>query len=374
MDAIPHAGPVQTWNHDSRGETRVTRPTTTGASVVRVTDIEWMGGPRPVVPAVRVAATVPNGVPVLRDGIHAVMRRVFGTRRTPPPDDADPGLCGPGSPSWAIIAEPAAIAGGIRALLLQTLHPLAMAGVAGHSRFREDPLARLQSTSAWVTTSTFATTAEVLAAAQAVRRAHRSVRGVAPDGRPYRAGDPALLAWVSMALTSSFLAADRLWAPRPVGPAAADRFVAEQSRLAALLDERVPLAPLLRDPRARGRLLARDVDLPLLDEMPTTVTGLVAALDAIAPELEVGEQARDAVRFLRWPPLPSAIRAAYLPLFAGAAGSLPRRYRRVLGLSAGGLGARAAVANAGTLLGVLRSAVGRSPAFDLATERVGAVT
>jgi uncharacterized protein (DUF2236 family) len=338
-----------------------------------VTDIYWLGGLRPVVPAVGVAATVPNGVPIVRDGIHAVMRRVFGTRRAPPADDADPGLCGPGSPSWAIIAEPAAIAGGIRALLLQTLHPLAMAGVAGHSRFREDPLARLQSTSAWVTTSTFGTTGEVLHAARAVRRAHRAVRGVAPDGRPYRAGDPALLAWVSMALTSSFLAADRLWAPRPVGATAADRFVAEQSRLAALLDERVPLAPLLRDPQAADGILSGAVDLPLLDELPTTVAELLAALDAVAPELDVGDQARDAVRFLRWPPLPPAIRAAYLPLFAGAAGSLPWRYRRMLGLSVGRLAARAAVVNAGTVLGVLRSAVGRSPAFDLAAERVGAV-
>lgn len=300
------------------------------------------------------------------------MRRVFGTRRPSPPGDDDPGLCGPGSPSWTIIAEPAAIAGGIRALLLQTLHPLAMAGVASHSRYREDPLARLQSTSAWVTTSTFGTTAEVLAAAQGVRRAHRVVRGTAPDGRPYHAGDPALLAWVSMALTSSFVAADRLWSPSPVGPDEADLFVAEQSRLAALLDERIPLAPLLRDPDAATRLRAGDVDLPLYDELPHTVAELSAALDAVAPELAVGTQARDAVRFLRWPPLPPAIRAAYLPLFAGAAGSLPRVHRQMLHLSAGRLAARAAVANAGNLLGALRSAVGRSPALTLANARVGA--
>jgi uncharacterized protein (DUF2236 family) len=298
------------------------------------------------------------------------MRRVFGTRRPSPDGDHDPGLCGPDSPSWQIIAEPAAIAGGVRALLLQTLHPLAMAGVAGHSRYREDPLARLQSTSAWVTTSTFGTTAEVLHAAQAVRRAHRVVRGTAPDGRPYRAGDPTLLAWVSLALTSSFLAADRLWSPHPVDEPSADRFVAEQSRLAALLDERVPLAPLLRDPEAGARLRADDVALPLQRELPDTVADMVDALEAFAPELAVGQQAHDAVRFLRWPPLPPSVRAAYLPLFAGAAGSLPRSQRRMLGLSAGRLAARVAVANAGNLLGVLRSAVGRSPAYTLASARV----
>jgi uncharacterized protein (DUF2236 family) len=321
---------------------------------------------------VAVAGTVPNGLPVLRDRIQSRMRQVFGTRRPSPAGDRDPGLCGPGSPSWEVIAEPAAIAGGVRALLLQTLHPLAMAGVAAHSRYREDPLARLQSTSAWVTTSTFGTTAEVLNAARAVRRAHRVVRGTAPDGRPYRAGDPALLAWVSLALTSSFLAADRLWSPHPIDERSADRFVAEQSRLASLLDERVPLAPLLRDPDAGARLRSDDVALPLRDELPGTVAELTDALDAFAPELAVGSQARDAVRFLRWPPLPPSVRAAYLPIFAGAAGSLPQGQRRMLGLSAGRLAAHAAIANTGNLLGLLRSAVGRSPAYTLASARVAA--
>ncbi|CAN5904400.1 hypothetical protein BH23ACT10_BH23ACT10_17460 [soil metagenome] len=323
-------------------------------------------------PAVSISAALPDGLPLLRDGVQLFMRRVFGTRRPSATGDTDAGLCGPASPSWTIIAEPAAIAGGIRALLLQTLHPLAMAGVASHSHYRDDPLARLRSTATWVTTSTFGTTGDVLAAAQAVRRAHRVVRGTAPDGRPYRASDPTLLAWVSLALTSSFLAADRLWSPTPVDARAADRFVVEQSRLAALLDERVPLAPLLRDPDAGDRLRAGDVALPLRDELPRTVNGLIAALDAVAPELTVGDQARDAVRFLRWPPLPHAVRAAYLPLFAGAAGSLPRTQRRLLGLSAGRLATGAAVANAGNLLGMLRSAVGRSPAYALATARVQA--
>ncbi|MBW3604683.1 MAG: DUF2236 domain-containing protein [Actinobacteria bacterium] len=333
---------------------------------------EWLGGRRPVQPAVSLSAALPDGLPVIRDGVQVFMRRIFGARGRATTGDADAGLCGPGSPSWRIIAEPAAIAGGIRALLLQTLHPLAMAGVADHSRFRHDPLARLQSTSAWVTTATFGTTEEVVAAATAVRRAHRSVRGTAPDGRAYRAGDPALLAWVSMALTSSFLAADRLWAPRPVTAADADRFVAEQSRLAALLDERIALAPLRRDPEAGDRLRADEVALPLRDELPRSVAELAAALEAVAPELAAGAQARDAVRFLRWPPLPHAVRGAYLPLFAGAAGSLPRWQRRMLDVPVGRMGARAAVANAGNMLGLLRSAVGRSPAYTLAAARVAA--
>jgi uncharacterized protein (DUF2236 family) len=301
------------------------------------------------------------------------MRRIFGERSAIADADPDPGLCGPDSPSWRIIAEPAAIAGGVRALVLQTLHPLAMAGVAAHSRYRNDPLARLRSTSAWVTTSTFGTTAQVLEAARKVRRAHRAVHGTAPDGRHYRASDPPLLTWVSVALTSSFLAADRLWSPWPVSRADADAFVAEQSRLAALLDERVDLDALRRAPDAAEALRAGAVDLPLLDALPHDVDDLVATLDGVAPDLDGGTQARDAVRFLRWPPLPTAVRAVYLPLFAGAIGSLPAWQRRMLDLPTGRVAATAAVANAATLLGALRSASGPSPAYLAASRRVSAV-
>jgi uncharacterized protein (DUF2236 family) len=315
-------------------------------------------------------ALAPNGVPGVRGGIQGVMRRLFGERSGIADADPDPGLCGPGSASWRIIAEPAAIAGGVRGLVLQTLHPLAMAGVAAHSRYRTDPLARLRSTSTWVTTATFGTTTQVLDAARAVRRAHRAVHGRAPDGRAYRADDPALLTWVSVALTSSFLAADRLWAPRPVSGAQADAFVAEQSRLAALLDERVDLDALRRAPDVADALRAGQVDLPLLTDLPATVVQLVDTLEGIAPDLHAGQQAHDAIRFLRWPPLPPAVRAAYLPLFAGAAGSLPGWQRRALGLPTGRLAAAAAVANAATVLATLRSAVGRSPAYSAAARRV----
>jgi uncharacterized protein (DUF2236 family) len=336
----------------------------------RVIDDDWLGGPRPPNPAAPALALAPNGLPGVRVHAHALLRRVFGARPSDPELDPDPGLCGPDSPSWRIIAEPAAIAGGVRALLLQTLHPLAMAGVAAHSRYREDPLARLRSTSAWVTTSTFGSTAQVLDAARRVRRAHRAVHGRAPDGRAYRAGDPALLTWVSIALTSSFLAADHLWAPQPVSPREADQFVAEQSRLAALLDERVDLDALRADAGAPGALRAGRIDLPLMDHLPATVDELVATLDDLAPELHGGEQARAAIRFLRWPPLPGLVRAGYMPLFAGAAGSLAAWQRALLSLPTGTLAARAAVANTGAVLATLRSATGRSPAHAMATRRI----
>src|SRR5688500_18964402 len=152
------------------------------------------------------ATATPDGLPLTGRIIRAGLARAFG----PPPFDpsaapGDPGLFGPEAASWTIISDPAAIVGGIRALLVQLLHPLAMAGVADHSRFRDNALSRLQRTSAYVTATTFGATTDALAAAATVRRVHTRVRGVAPDGRPYAAADPHLLAWVSMALTSSFL-------------------------------------------------------------------------------------------------------------------------------------------------------------------------
>jgi uncharacterized protein (DUF2236 family) len=333
---------------------------------------EWLGGRRPPHPVTPVVALAPDGLPGMRSGVQRTMRRIFGERSAMADADPDPGLCGPGSSSWRIIAEPAAIAGGVRALVLQTLHPLAMAGVAAHSRYRADPLARLRSTSLWVTTATFGTTTQVLDAARVVRRAHGAVHGRAPDGRIYRADDPPLLVWVSIALTSSFLAADRLWSPRPVPRPVADAFVAEQSRLAALLDERVDVQGLRRDAGAADALRTGQIDLPLLGDLPTSVDELIATLDGYAPDLHAGAQARDVVRFLRWPPLPPTVRAAYLPLFAGAVGSLPAWQRRMLGLPTGRIAATAAVANTATVLDALRSAAGPSPAYQAARRRTAA--
>lgn len=316
-----------------------------------------------------------TGVPFVRGLLQRTLRRTFGPPTFDPDADlGDPGLTGPGSPSWRVIAEPAAIAGGIRALLLQVAHPLAMAGVANHSAFRTDPLGRLQRTSAYVTTSTFGSTREALAIAARVRSAHPHVRGTAPDGRPYRADDPWLLTWVGVALTSSFLVAHRVWAPQALTAAEEDRFVLEQSRIAALLDPRVDLRPLLADPEAAAALRAGDLALPLLDDgpLPHDVAELEATLDAFAPELGVNEQGREALRFLRWPPLPVAIRGAYLTLFAGAVGSLEGRERRALELHVPRPAAALAVANANAALRVMRLATGTSPSARTAESRAAA--
>jgi len=310
------------------------------------------------------------GVPVVREAIRNVLGRLFGPPRfDPTTDPGDPGLTGPGSSSWQVIAEPAAIAGGIRGLLVQVAHPLAMAGVHDHSAFRTDPLGRLQRTAAYVTTTTFGSTREALQVTQRVRSAHRRVHGTAPDGREYRADDPHLLAWVSIALTSSFLAAHRHWAPHPL--ADEDAFVAEQSRIGALLDPRVDLRTLQRDGQAQAELRSGRTHLPMIADgtLPTTVAQLEEALTSYAPELGVNEQGREALRFLRRPPIPLAARGGYRSLLTGALGSLEPPLRDALELGWPPVVARGAVAQASASLMAMRALLGTSPAQRAAGQR-----
>lgn len=325
-------------------------------------------------PLRRIAAVAPNGLPVSGQVIRAGLGQAFGPAPfDPSASPGDPGLFGPESASWEIIAEPAAIVGGIRALLVQLLHPLAMAGVADHSRFRNDALGRLQRTSAYVTATVFGSTDEALDAAAAVRRVHRRVSGTAPDGRPYRADDPHLLAWVSIALTSSFLATHRLYALSSMSNDVADRFVAEQSRAGALLDERVDLAALRADPDQLHALRNGTLILPMVQDktLPSTSAELDAAIRDYATEWEVGPQAKQALEFLQWPELPGPLRAAYLPLLAGAMASLDPGQRAALRLPRAMPWPALRLQTRATLA-AMRIAVGRSPSLEAARRRADA--
>jgi uncharacterized protein (DUF2236 family) len=216
---------------------------------------------------------------------------------------ADPGLFGPGSVTWRVHSHMSSLVGGFRSLLLQTLHPLAMAGVAQHSSFRTDPLGRLQRTAGFVAITTYGTTAEAEAAIDKVRRVHERVRGVAPDGRPYSANDPDLLAWVHHVEVQSFLVAYQRIGPG-LSAGEADRYVAEM----ALLGERLGVK-----------------------EPVTTAAGLHEWVGK-HPERQVTPSAREAVRFMLAPPLPLPARAPYTVLLAGAVSLIPFRTRTQLGL------------------------------------------
>ncbi|WP_374192931.1 oxygenase MpaB family protein [Streptomyces sp. MBT55] len=141
----------------------------------------------------------------------------------------DPGLFGitPADPVWRVHGQATGmLTGGFAALMLQSLHPLAMAGVDQHSDFRADPVGRLNGTVRFITTTTFGSAPAAREVIGLVRRIHTRVHGTAPDGRPYRADDPDLLTWVHTAEVRSFLAGHQAYAPGPhrLTPAECDTY------------------------------------------------------------------------------------------------------------------------------------------------------
>jgi uncharacterized protein (DUF2236 family) len=163
------------------------------------------------------------------------VRRSLGLPEVPPPRASDPGdaYVRPGSVVRRVHGDlPSMLIGGLSALLLQTLHPLAMAGVADHSAYRDDPLGRLRRTAAFVGATTFGTTEHAREAIERVRRVHRRVRGVAPDGRPYSADDPELITWVHVAEVVSFLRAAQRFGPARLGETECDAYYHEAARVA----------------------------------------------------------------------------------------------------------------------------------------------
>ena len=135
------------------------------------------------------------------------------------------------------------IVAGLRALLVQALHPLAMAGVDQHSDWRRDPVGRLAATSSYLSTVSFGDRAAAERAAARVRRIHEHVRGTDPvTGRPYAASDPALLLWVHAVLVESGIVACDLFGT-PLTPQDSDRYVAEMAVAAELVGVPAALVP-----------------------------------------------------------------------------------------------------------------------------------
>lgn len=240
----------------------------------------------------------------------ALFERVAGAegpqRRTQIHDADGPRWFADDRPIRQVHGDASMFVGGLRALLLQSLHPLAMAGVAGHSGYRGDPWGRLARTSYFLAVTTFGTAADAQATIDRIRSIHQRVTGVAPDGRPYAASDPHLLRWVHLAEIDSFLNAHQRYGAAPLDQAGRDGYVADTARIAAALG--------VLDP-------------------PTSEAELRDGLAAYRPELASTAAARDAARFmLLQPPLPLAARAPYAALAAAAVGSLPRWARRPLRL------------------------------------------
>jgi uncharacterized protein (DUF2236 family) len=215
-------------------------------------------------------------------------------------EPGDDGWFGPGSTIWSVHADAATLVGGIRALLVQAMHPTVLAGFDQHSDYREDPEARLQRTATFVTVTTFGTSRQAEAACERVRRVHVPVRGSTPEGRPYDAADPELLGWVHLALADSLAVAVQRFGRTAFD---LDRYLADM----AVVGERLSAA-----------------------HVPHDTAGLAAAWDHYRPQLEATPATSDAHAFLLDPPLPARIRQPYRVLAAAAAASLPTPLRALL--------------------------------------------
>jgi uncharacterized protein (DUF2236 family) len=228
--------------------------------------------------------------------------------------DDDLGLFGPGSVTWRIHADPAMALAGLRALLLQTCHPLVMNGFAANSSYRHDPWGRLERTGSFVDVVTYGTRAEAEAAGARIRALHARLAPVTDDetGRSHRLDEPQLLLWVHCTEVDSFLSTYRRCGGR-LEDSEADRYVAEMRESARLVGLQPP-------------------------SVPATVDELASYFDAVRPHLRVTPQARDAVRWGFAPPMPlwvslaTPARVTWTGLVATAAAMLPRWARRMYGL------------------------------------------
>ncbi len=147
----------------------------------------------------------------------------------------DGGLYGPKSIVWRVHRDRSFPLAGVRSLMIQALHPLAMAGVAQHSTWRQDPFGRLAATSSYVLTTTYGDTASALAAAEWVRKIHTHVRGTDPEtGLPYSAEDPDLLLWVHAGMVESIVTIVQRYG-RQLTDADADTYVREMVRFAEIV-------------------------------------------------------------------------------------------------------------------------------------------
>lgn len=198
---------------------------------------------------------------------------------------------------WIVHDDAAMFTSGITALLLQSLHPMAMAGVAGHSGYKSDPWGRLERTSNWIGRTTFGTIEDAEALVAKIRGIHDRVRGKDYKGRPYFAADPHLLRWVHVAEAWSFLEGYKQFGSGMLTPAQADEYVRQVGHAGGLLG---------------------------VDPVPQTVAELEAAIDDYRSELEVSPAALEAADFLlEEPPLPLWARPAFGLLSAGGVSLLP---------------------------------------------------
>ena len=203
-----------------------------------------------------------------------------------------------GSPIQRVHRDSSMFVGGLRAILMQSLHPHAMAGVAQHSDYRSDPWGRLQRTADFLAATTFGPIEQAELAVARVRSVHEHVTGIADDGRQYEANDPHLLRWVHIVEVDSFLAAHRRHGAAPLTDVEADEYVHQMSVIAYQLGVSAP---------------------------PRTTRALAEQIREYRPELRATPEAREAAHFLLLrPPVNLVARPVYGALAAASVALLPQ--------------------------------------------------
>lgn len=257
----------------------------------------------------------------------------------------DPGLFGPQSVIWRVHSDfTSMLCGGVSALLLQMLHPLALAGVWDHSNFRDDMLGRLRRTSQFVSVTTFGPTAEAERLIAKVKAIHLRVNGVSSDGRPYAASDPDLLTWVHVVESSCFLASHLRYRNPHLSRDQQDRYYGESARVAAALG-------------------ARDI--------PTSCTAVEDYLQRMRPQLMCDERTREVARILLAAPAPSTLARPFGALVMQAGiDLLPDWAQQQFGFYPSALRQRLVRVGAGGVGKVLRSSM-RNGSNQGALRRIG---
>ena len=217
------------------------------------------------------------------------------------------GLFGPHAVAWRVHGDVTSMmVGGVAGLLLQMLHPAVLAGVWDHSNFRADMHGRLRRTARFIALTTYGGREEAEAAIARVRGIHDRVGGALPDGTPYAANDPSLLAWVHVTEATCFLDAWIRYAEPGMPAVHQDRYFAEMARVGEALGA---------DPVPRSRAEARRL------------------LDATRPLLRSGARTREVARIILTRPAPHAVTEPLQALAMRAAVDLlPAWARRMHGL------------------------------------------
>ena len=257
----------------------------------------------------------------------------------------DIGMFDPTDAPWIIHRDFSTLVGGVRALLMQALHPGSLAGVAQHSRYEQDPLGRLSGTIRWLTVTTFGSVEAVQNEAGRVNRMHTKVSGeyqtAQGETSSYRAADPRLLLWVHIAFMESFLRAHQNYSKAPI-PGGADAYV---------------------------KLWGKSVAPLGLADVPASEADLNQLLDEFSEELIVTDKTRSVIKWIKNAPLPLLTKPVYKLLFYSAVASLDPRFRALIGIRSAPLWILRPITT--NMLALMRFAIGpESPIEDAALRRI----